>query len=158
MNIFQLLLVGGGLMTVMVLGYLAFAGKSPAKEGQRRLQSVRYRHSESTMDRVESQLKKAIAARKPKFHKMAGSSSRAEALHVRLMRTGKNWTVTQYIYASLGIALGLTAVIYLRSGAALLSLGVGVLAGAGIPHMAVNSLIKKRIQKFNAKFPDGIEL
>jgi hypothetical protein len=41
---------------------------------------VRYRHSESTSDRVESQLKKAIAARKPKFHKVAGSGSRSEAL------------------------------------------------------------------------------
>jgi len=158
MNIIQLLLVGGGLMTVMALGYLAFAGKSPAKEGQRRLESVRYRHSESTVDRVESQLKKAIAARKPKFHKMAGSSSRAEALAVRLMRTGKSWTVSQYIYASLGIALAVTAVIYLRSGAVLLSLGIGIVAGAGIPHFVVNRSIKRRINKFNAKFPDAIDL
>jgi tight adherence protein B len=158
MNIIQLLLVGGGLMTVMVLGYLAFVGKSPAKEGQRRLQSVRYRHSESTMDRVESQLKKAIAARKPKFHKMAGSSSRAEALAVRLQRTGKGWTVTQYLYASLGIALAVTAIIYLRSGAVILSLAIGVVVGAGIPHFVVNSSVKRRLAKFNAKFPDGIEL
>ena len=158
MNIIQLLLVGGGLMTVMVLGYLAFAGKSPSKEGQRRLESVRYRHSESTVDRVESQLKKAIAARKPKFHKVAGSGSRAEALGVRLQRTGKGWTVTQYMYASLGIALALTAVMYLRSGAAMLSLGVGALAGAGIPHFMVNRFITKRLARFNAKFPDAIEL
>jgi len=158
MNIVQLLLVGGGLMTVMVLGYLAFAGKSPSKEGQRRLESVRYRHSESTVDRVESQLKKAIAARKPKFHKVAGSGSRAEALGVRLQRTGKGWTVTQYMYASLGIALALTAVMYLRSGAAMLSLGVGALAGAGIPHFMVNRFITKRLARFNAKFPDAIEL
>jgi tight adherence protein B len=158
MNIVQLLLVGGGLMAVMVLGFLAFAGKSPAKEGQRRLQSVRYRHSESTLDRVESQLMKAIASRKPKFHRVAGSGSRAEALAVRLTRTGKGWTVTQYIYTSLGIALTVTALIYLRSGAALLSLGVGLFAGAGIPHFMVNRYIKRRIQKFNAKFPDGIEL
>src|SRR6478735_3685994 len=130
MNIIQLLLVGGGLMTVMALGYLAFAGKSPAKESQRRLQSVRYRHSESAKDRVESQLKKAIAARKPKFHKIAGSGSRSEALAVRLQRTGKGWTLTQYVYASLGLALLVTAVVYMKSGAAILSLGLGVLAGA----------------------------
>jgi tight adherence protein B len=51
-----------------------------------------------------------------------------------------------------------TAVIYLRSGAALLSLGIGVLAGAGLPHVVVNSSIKRRLAKFNGKFPDGIEL
>ncbi len=52
----------------------------------------------------------------------------------------------------------MAAVLFLRSGAALLSLGVGTVCGAGIPHMAVNHLIKKRINQFNAKFPDGIEL
>lgn len=158
MDILQLLLVIGGLMTLMVLCYLAFAGKSPTKEADRRLQSVRYRHSESTVDKVESQLKKAIAARKPKRHKVAGSGSRSEALALRLQRTGKGWTVTQYMYASLGIGLTVMAIIFLRSGAALLSFGVGVLAGAGLPHMIVNFLIKRRTNQFNAKFPDGIEL
>ena len=98
MSIIQLLLVGGGLMALMVIGYIALSGKSPAKEGQRRLQSVRYRHSESTKDRVESQLKKAIAARKPKFHKVRVAGSRSEALAIRLERTGKGWTLSQYMY------------------------------------------------------------
>ena len=158
MSILQLLLVGGGLMALMIVGYVIMSGKSPAKESQRRLQGIRYRHSESTVDKVESQLKKAIAARKPKFHKVAGSKSRVEALSVRLDRTGKGWTLTQYMYTSLGIALAITAVMYLKSGAALLSLGIGVLAGAGIPHFLVNYFIKKRTNHFNAKFPDGIEL
>jgi tight adherence protein B len=158
MDILQLVLVSGGVMTLMVLGYLAFAGKSPTKEADRRLQSVRYRHSENTVDKVESQLKKAIAARKPKRHKAAGSGSRSEALALRLQRTGKGWTVTQYIYVSLGIGLTLMAVIFLRSGAIMLSLGIGVLAGAGLPHLAVNYLIKRRTNQFNSKFPDGIEL
>ena len=158
MSIIQLLLVGGGLMALMIIGYVVLSGKSPGKESQRRLQGIRYRHSESTVDKVESQLKKAIAARKPKFHKVAGSTSRVEALSVRLDRTGKGWSVSQYMYASLGIALTVTAIMYLKSGAALLSLGIGVVAGAGIPHFLVNSFIKKRTNRFNAKFPDGIEL
>ena len=32
MDILQLVLVSGGLMTLMALGYLAFAGRSPAKD------------------------------------------------------------------------------------------------------------------------------
>lgn len=158
MSIIQPIIVAGGLMLLMILGYLALAGKSPAKEGHRRLQSVRYRHSESTVDKVESQLKKAIAARKPKLHRVAGSQSRIEALAIRLARTGKNWTVSQYLYASLGLMLAVTAVLYLRSGVALLSLGVGALVGAGLPHLAVNYFIKRRLNNFNAKFPDAIEL
>ena len=154
----QLLLVVGGVMTLLVLGYLAFAGPSPAKAGHRRLMAVRYRHSESTVDKVESQLKKAIAARKPKLHKVAGSASRAEALQLRLARTGKTWSVSQYLYVSLGIALVVAALVFLRTNAALLSLGVGIAAGAGIPHLLVGFFVKKRLDDFNAKFPDGIEL
>ena len=158
MDILQLVLVIGGLITLMVLCYLAFAGKSPTKEADRRLQSVRYRHSDSAVDKVESQLKKAIAARKPKRHKVAGSGSRSEALALRLQRTGKSWTPTQYLYTSLGIGLTLMALLYLRTGSLPLSLGLGVLVGAGIPHLAVGYLIKKRLNNFNSKFPDGIEL
>jgi len=83
MDVIQLVLVAAGLMILMVIGALFFNGRSPAREGQRRLQTVRFRHSESTKDKVESQLKKAIAARKPKMHKIAGSGSRSEALALR---------------------------------------------------------------------------
>jgi tight adherence protein B len=154
----QLLLFAVGLMTALGLAYAAFSGPSAAKEGARRLQGVRYRHSESTTDKVESQLKKAIAARKPKMHRIAGSGSRIEALALRLHRSGKKWSISQYIYASIGLALAVTVLVYLKSGAALLSLGIGVLFGAGIPHMLLNFFIKKRINSFNAKFPDAIEL
>ena len=158
MSIFQLLLFAGGLMGVLVLGYSALSGPSLAKEGNRRLQAVRYRHSESTDTKVESQLKKAIAARKPKSFKVAGSGSRMDALAIRLNRSGKSWTLTQYFYASGGIAIVFAVIIYLRTSAPLMSLGVGLFLGAGIPHMAVNFFIKRRTNQFNAKFPDAIEL
>ena len=158
MQITQLLLIAGGLMGLMILGYLLLSGKSPQKESQRRLESVRYRHSESTTAKVESQLKKAIAARKPKQFTRAGAGSRMEALQGRLNRTGKNWTLSQYLYASIGLMVVITALLYLQTGAALLSLGIGVLVGAGLPHLIVSRFIKRRTAKFNAKFPDAIEL
>ncbi|MGH6785687.1 MAG: type II secretion system F family protein [Novosphingobium sp.] len=158
MSIVQLLLIAGGLMTFMVLGFMALSGPSPAKEGARRLQGLRDRHSESTNDRMEAQLRKAVAARKPKLHNIAGSESRIAALALRLHRSGKPWTVSQYLYASLGVALAITVLIYLKSGAALLSLGIGAVFGAGIPHMVVGFHVKKRTGKFNTKFPDAIEL
>jgi tight adherence protein B len=150
--------MAAGLMALMVIGALLFSGASPSKEGQRRLQAVRYRHSESTNAKVESQLKKAIASRKPKMHKIAGSGSRAEALALRLERTGRGWTTRQYLYTSLGIALSLAVLLYLKTGALMLSAGVGVLFGAGLPHMVVGYFVKKRLNNFNSKFPDAIEL
>ena len=158
MSILQLLLMAVGLMTVMVLGYSALSGPSPAREGQRRLQAVRIRHAESANVKVEAQFRKAVAARKPKLHQVAGSGSRIEALALRLHRTGKGWTLQQYLYASLGLGLVITVIIYLKSHAALLSLGAGVVIGGGLPHMVVNFFVKKRVNSFTNKFPDAIEL
>ena len=158
MSVVYLLLIAVGLMATMILGYALMSGPSPAKESARRLQAVRYRHSENTKDKVEAQLKKAVAARKPRMHQIAGSNSRVEALMMRLHRTGKNWSISQYLYVSLGIWVTVTLAIYLKSHAALLSLVVGLFAAAGIPHMVVGFFIKKRADSFTVKFPDAIEL
>ena len=158
MNLIQLVLIAAGLMTFMTLMFSALSGPSPAKASARRLQAVRFRHSDSAKDRFEAQLRKAVAARKPKTHHIAGSESRTAALALRLHRTGKDWSVSQYIYASLFIALALAVVIYLKSGAPLLALGIGLVFGAGFPHMVVNFYIGRRSNKFTSKFPDAIEL
>ena len=92
------------------------------------------------------------------MHQIAGSESRIAALALRLHRTGKSWTLAQYAYASGGLALAVTVLVYLKTGAALLALGVGALVGAGLPHMVVGFFIKRRSAQFTAKFPDAIEL
>ena len=158
MGIYETLLISAVIMVGLVGVYVLVGGTSVSKASHRRLEAVRYRHSESTDTKVESQLKKAIAARKPKAHKVAGSNSRVEALEMRLDRTGKGWTLSQYMYSSIGLALAIAVIVYLRSGALLLSLGIGVLMGAGIPHLVVNWFIKRRTNAFTSKFPDGIEL
>ena len=158
MDIVQVVLLAAGVLALLAIGYTLVAGPDVAKAGQRRLQQVRYRHSESTDAKVESQLKKAIASRKPKRHKTPGSGSRVDALAIRLDRTGKNWSLSQYTYVSLGIGLAIATLLFLRTGSLPLSFGIGVLAGAGLPHFVVGRQIKKRTAQFNAKFPDAIEL
>jgi tight adherence protein B len=142
MDIIQVILIAAGLTGVMVIGYLLLSGPS----------------SENTLDRVESQLKKALAARKPKTHRLAGSGSRGEALAMRLNRTGRGWSVSQYLYVSGGIALVLAALLFFKTGAALLSLGIGLAVGAGLPHFLVGYFINRRINAFTTKLPDAIEL
>jgi len=158
MNLFPILLIAFGLTASGALIMFSLSGPSAAKEGTRRLQTLRYRHSENTIDKVEAQLRKAVAARKPKLHQIAGSSSRIEALTLRLHRTGKGWKLSQYVYASLGLMVGVAFVVFLMSGALPLALGVGMLVGAGLPHLAVGHFIKSRGTKFTVKFPDAIEL
>ena len=158
MTIIQLALLTIGVFALLTIGYMLLAGPDASKASQRRLEQLRYRHSQSTDAKVESQFKKAIAARRPKTHRVAGSSSRIEALANRLDRTGKGWTLSQYTYVSIGLALGVTLLLFLRSGSIGLALAVGIFVGAGLPHLLVSRAIKKRTAQFNAKFPDAIEL
>lgn len=158
MSTLQILLVATGLTLSLALIWFAFSGPSPAKQATRRLQSVRFRHSDNAADRMEAQMRRAVAARRPRVHQVAGSGSRIAALAMRLHRTGKGWTINQYVYASVGLALAVTAILFLRTKAPLLSLAVGLFVGAGLPHLVVNFFIGRRNGAFTAKFPDAIEL
>jgi tight adherence protein B len=158
MDFFQILIITLAIFAVLVFGYLLLSGSGASRAQKRRVQAVRYRHSESLDAKVDAQFKRAVAARKPKTYRVAGSGSRSEALAMRLNRTGKGWTVNQYIYVSLGLIVAMAAVTFVFSRAPLLSLGVGLVAGAGLPHMWVGRLINKRTNAFINKFPDGIEL
>lgn len=64
----QTLLLAGGLASVLGLLAIAFAGPSERKELQRRILAVRERYSENASAKVEAQMRKAIANRKPRFN------------------------------------------------------------------------------------------
>lgn len=154
----QTIMMALGLLLTMVLVYAALSGPSASKVSGRRLQSVRLRHSQSAKDRVEAQFNKALAARMPRATKIAGSGSRLEALQLRLKRTGKPWTVSQYIYVSGGLATLLILFVFIKTGAAMLALAAGALIGGGIPHFVVGWAIKKRIKNFVTRLPDAMDL
>jgi tight adherence protein B len=158
MDTVQILLITFGAGGLLMLLALAFGGPSPAKEGARRLQSVRFRHSESATDKVEAQMRRALAQRKPMVSSGDGQRSQMEMLALRLHRTGKPWTVQQYIQVSAGLALVIMLLLWMKTGSLMLGLMVGVMAGAGLPHLVVGYLIKKRYDDFTTKFPDAIEL
>ncbi|MDE2404492.1 MAG: type II secretion system F family protein [Sphingomonadales bacterium] len=158
MDTMNILLAAVGGVALAVLAWAALGGPSAARESARRLEMVRYRHSENAADKVEAQLRKAVAARKPKLHQVAGSESRIAALAVRLHRTGRTWSVAQYFQASGGIMAVVTLLVWAKSGALMLALLVGLAVGAGIPHLVVGKLITRRTNGFISRFPDAIDL
>jgi tight adherence protein B len=158
MDNIQILLISLGLAALVALLAVALIGPSPEKAAARRMQAVRLRHSDSALDRVEAQLRKAVASRRPGVHAIAGSSSRRAALHLRLHRAGKGWTMRQYAYASVGLGALIMALVWFKTGSLLLACGVALTAGLGLPHMVVGSQIKRRLKAFTSRFPDAIEL
>jgi tight adherence protein B len=158
MNFFQVIIVATGLTGAALLLWAFLSGPNPKKESTRRLKSVRFRHSDSASDRLEAQMRRAVAARKPRIHQIAGSASRAEALALRLHRSGLPWTMQQYLYGSLGLGAVATLLVFMKSGALLFALAFGIFLGAGLPHMIVNHYIKRRNNAFTTKFADAIDL
>lgn len=158
MDTLQIVLIGLCALALLGIAALVLAGPSPDKESSRRLQSVRFRHADSADARMEAQMRRAVAQRKPPVPRIAGSASRSEALALRLHRTGRDWTVQKYLYTCGGIMVGVALLVLLKSGSLGLGVAVGILVGAGLPHMVVGSLIKRRINGFVTKFPDAIEL
>jgi len=154
----DLLLMGGMVAGAIMLGTLLLTGGTSGKQAQRRLQAVRLRHGDSAQMRVESQLKKAIAARQPKTSAGGGAQGRIANLMLRLERSGTGWSVKHYGQACFGLALVVTAITWMQTGALLLALVLGLAIGLGVPHLVLGRMIARRLNAFNARFPDALEL
>ena len=153
-----MMVLGGGMLMLALIAF-AFAGPSPERARVRRLTAVRERHSLSAAATVEAKMRRITA----------GKDTRADAaamrflpkpalLKKRLAMTGKSWTLGQYGMASLGITVIVGLLLFLKGMPLLLGLFVGIFLGAGVPHLVVGYFIKRRLNQFNAKFPDAIEL
>lgn len=145
-------------MLVLVLLAIAFMGPNVGKATSRRLGAVKMRHSESADTRVEQQLRKAVAARRPMLFSDGRNMSRADRLRLRLQQTGKNWTLQQYLSVSAGIAAVVMVGLLFKGAPMYLSLFGGLLLGAGLPHFVIGYLMAKRVKQFTTNFPDAIEL
>ncbi|HJQ60281.1 MAG TPA: type II secretion system F family protein [Vineibacter sp.] len=82
-----------------------------------------------------------------------------DELRARLQRTGHKITVGDYVIGCLGItvfvAVALLFVVGLHPGMAVVG---GVAIGAGVPHLVIGIMGQRRVNRFNAIFPDAIDL
>src|SRR3546814_736815 len=156
---FPMVMMAAGLLGTLVLVYVAFAGPSPAKAQVRRLESLRERHSKSTEIVAQAQLKKIMSGRPTKMDGVAQRFLPNPALlRKRIEQTGKPWSIGQYLIASVALAIVTATLITLRGAPIFLAIFVGLFVGIGLPHFVIGRLIKRRVAKFTARFPDAIEL
>jgi len=153
-----LLLVLGSVLTLALLA-VALAGPSTGRAQNRRLAAVRERHGDVAVVAEARARRIATSQQSTRADKAFGRLlPNRELLAKRLAMTGKSWSVGGYGMASAGVMAGLLVLLLLRGAPLLLALFLGLAAGAGLPHFVVGRLIKKRVGKFTAKFPDAIEL
>jgi tight adherence protein B len=155
-----LLILAVGMTGILVMTYFAFAGPSASKATSRRLETVRERHSKSHEVAAQVQLKRILQSRNQT--KMDGLAQRfipkPALLRRRLHQTGRSWTLGQYAGANVGITLVVGLLLAMRGMPIVFALFTGLALGLWLPHFIVGKLIKRRIAKFNARFPDALEL
>jgi tight adherence protein B len=145
--------------TFVALLYLAFSGPSANRATARRLATVRGRHNMGADSQIEARMRKVIASRRVESQQLLVSLiPNPENLSARLSKTGKKWSLSQYMMVCASLMIVLFAIMLLRDFSFLASFFVSTAAGFGLPHAYVGRLIKKRLNKFNTNFPDALDL
>lgn len=84
---------------------------------------------------------------------------RRQALRERLMRTGRNISVGQYVLISALLALLVCLlIIYVFKMPNLVGILMGGTAGLALPYMVIGSMGRRRVKRFNSLFPEAIDL
>lgn len=151
------IIVIGAFLTIGMIAYALFSGGG-SRSTVKRLNAMKERHSDSTEAKLQSQMRKAIAARKPLSFAQGAQMSRVDRLRLRLEKTGKGWSLKQYLSVSLAMMIFITAAITLRGAPLYLGASIGALIALAVPHMVVGFMISRRLNKFTVNFPDAIEL
>ena len=158
-NLLPILILAIGVFAALALLMLAFSGPGGGKGMSKRLEAVRERHSNSQEVMAQVQMKRILQRRDSDMDKLVKRFVPNPALlRQRLERTGKNWTLGSYGGTCAAIAVIVTIILSIQGLPLLLAIIVGLFLGLLIPHKAVSILINRRAEKFNARFPDAIEL
>ena len=152
-----LLIIGG--VGALFLAFMAMRGPSASKTLKRRIELIRERHGDVIAGNAQAQIRKLFAERAGKFEGYASSLIPKPALlRTRLEQTGKDISLGKYAMICIGVTALIAIGLKMRGAPFLLSLLLGLFFGVGGPHFVIGKMIKRRINKFNANFPDAIEL
>lgn len=104
-------------------------------------------------------LKRTEAHAVPFFEALARRlMPRQDAIRDRLARTGYAIAPGSYVMACLGLAAIVTVSTLLMTGMLPLAVLIGIVAGAGLPHLAVGFLGNRRRAQFVGQLPEAIDL
>ena len=157
MNLPVILIFAGAFLAFTMLVIL-LGGPSAGKAKTRRLAMVKDRHAASTEAVVAAQMRKTIASGSNGNSTLANLLPRREELEKRIRRTGKSWTLNQFMFASMALFVVATGGMLAIRTPFLMAGLLGLTMGLGLPYLVVGRAIKKRVAKFNTRFPDAIDL
>ncbi|MBA4748390.1 MAG: pilus assembly protein TadB, partial [Sphingopyxis sp.] len=137
MNMPVIITIIASFVGLMLLG-LALIGPSAGKAKTRRLSAVKDRHAASTEAVVAAQMRKTIAqVGAGGANSLASFMPRRDLMELRLRRTGKNWTLSNFMMACMAAFVGVAALLVLLGAPILLTGLVAAFAAIGVPHFYV---------------------
>lgn len=157
MNLPVILIIAGAFLAFALLVIL-LGGPSSGKAKTRRLAMVKDRHANSTEAVVAAQMRKTIQSGRKGDSSLVALLPRRDELEKRIRRTGKSWTLTQYMFASMIVFVVVTGGMLVVRAPILMAGLIGLFLALGLPYFVVGTAIKRRITQFNARFPDAIDL
>lgn len=154
----------GILITLGCAAYALYAALSgPQRQMQRRAESVRMRityGARAAAVQGATSVKRVDTSTMPMLDRLAKRVlPRQAVLRARMARTGYNISIG--LYTLVNIIAGITTVVvahFIFGLALVLSLLIGVVLGAGLPHLVIGRLAQRRSDRFIAIFPDAIDL
>ena len=157
MNLPVILIIAGAFFAFALLVIL-LGGPSVGKAKTRRLAMVKDRHAASTEAVVAAQMRKTIQSVGRGGTSLTSLMPRREEMEKRLRRTGKGWTLTQYMFVSMGLFVAVTGGMLAIRAPFMMAAMIGLFLSLGLPYLVVGRAIKKRVAKFTTRFPDAIDL
>lgn len=157
MNLPVILIIAGAFFAFALLVIL-LGGPSVGKAKTRRLAMVKDRHAASTEAVVAAQMRKTIQSAGRGGTSLTSLMPRREEMEKRLRRTGKGWTLTQYMFASMALFVVVTGGLLVIRAPFMMAAMIGLFLSLGLPYLVVGRAIKKRVANFNTRFPDAIDL
>lgn len=160
----ELLILATGVLVVMVcLGMVVTGAGSRSRDPlARRAESLsrRLRHPAEDAAAAPSVRRDGTDAASPGVERLVRRLlPRQAALRQRLARTGRRVSLGAYAASGVALAVVTASVLVLIARLPMpLSVAVGVLIGVAGPHLTVNIMIRRRLDRFVALFPDAIDL
>jgi tight adherence protein B len=158
----DVMIFGGAIVLALILVIFAFAtGSNQSKQRLKRVAQLAQKSdaaggARSTINVKRATADSSIAAIDYVIKRWLPNPQK---LRSRLLRTGHRITLGQYLTFAIVVALISTGVLKLLMGFPLIAcIFAGLVIGLGLPHIATGFMGRRRQNKFNALFPEAIDL
>ncbi len=150
-------IAGGGGFAVAALVILALSDESSAIDKRLARVEGQSKRSIDTRDRALNSVRSTKDSSIPFIDKLAKLLPNPKKLRARLMATGKNISLGEYLLMNaLSVALFYMGV-NLAGASEALVLPLSFILGLGVPHAVTGFMVSRRIKKFLANFPEAID-